>query len=340
MTAEAHFAAQSSIPPLARDDHYLVGGGGGSRAILAVSGFIYAMHKARIENWKYIGGLSGGAIPTLMYASGLSAAQCVQMAIEVPFESLLTLRTSKWRVLFALLMKERYETTHPLSYVFGTDKVSTFIDERVPVWPEKYYCVAVVGTTQLFFTARGVFQCYHDGKIVQISDKPIKVSEALRASMAVPGFIEPRFWNGMQMVDGGVSWDGLCPIQAVMRNLGAKPTEIVACHVGSEKHEGFKGWLFNKWKELLRFGSPWTESEKDPTRFAAQGAMLVLPSLDKFGSMKFTLTEGEKWDAVRASFRATLSQLLKKGLIDHGKFLELVRLVNNRSHFIDDCKSQ
>src|SRR6185295_6194499 len=108
---------------------HLVGGGGGSRAILALSGLIFALYKAGFDfkKLKTIGGISGGAIPTLMLASGMSPGRIVMTAVDVDFASQLTRHSSYLVLIYSMIMKERYETTRPLAAVFSTEKVADYI---------------------------------------------------------------------------------------------------------------------------------------------------------------------------------------------------------------------
>jgi len=318
---------------------HLVGGGGGSRAILAISGMMYAMDLGGIDLDKLesIGGISGGAMPTLMLAQGMKPAQIVCTAVDVDFADNLVKHGNTFQLFYALLMKERYERTKPIPAIFSTEKVAEYFDSRVPTWPEKFWCMAVHKENQILFTARGVFQCSYDGTVTMISNKPALVSDAIRGSMAVPGIIRPRYWKGRFLFDGVLSWDGLCPVGVVLRNFGADPHKVIACDV-RDQNKG-KVWAFLKktWERLL-VGLPWSEEERSPRRFVADGITLVEPELNKFGSLKFKLTEEEKWEAVISSFCGTLKMLHKQGKVSDAKLAELEALAADSARFIDSCR--
>ena len=317
---------------------HLVGGGGGSRAILALAGIIYALSKAGLLKFKSIGGISGGAIVTLMLAAGMSAREMVKLAIDIDFASLMTRRTSPFWLFYALSFKERFETTLPRWSVFSTEKVAGWIDQRVASWPESYWTMAIdEAHKQIIFTAGGVYRRYHDGRCEKISDRPARVSDALRCSMAVPGFISPHSWNGQMLWDGGMSCDGLCPVGIPLSIMGARPEDVIGCHVGARQLPGFKNTLKKSWERILRFGSSFTEEEKDPHRWEALGVTIVHPELNKFGSLKFSLSADEKWDAVISSSLSTARTLAGKGLISAAKLQELESLAGDRQAFIADC---
>jgi predicted acylesterase/phospholipase RssA len=156
--------------------------------------------------------------------------------------------------------------------------------------------------------------------------------------MAVPGFISPHVWNGQMLWDGGMSWDGLCPVGIPLSKIiGARPEDVIGCHVGVRQLPGFKNTLKKSWEQILRLGSSFTEEEKDPHRWESQGVIIVHPELNKFGSLKFSLTADEKWDAVISSFLSTARTLAARGLIGAEKLQEMETLASNRQAFISDC---
>jgi predicted acylesterase/phospholipase RssA len=97
----------SSPASLARENLHLVCGSGGSRAILASAGFLYALHKAGLSDFRTLGGVSGGSIPSLMFAAGIEPGKVVELAIDIDFSSKLTRRTDIVRMFVAFLLRER-----------------------------------------------------------------------------------------------------------------------------------------------------------------------------------------------------------------------------------------
>lgn len=339
MTTNPKIVASDTAPPLARDNLNLVGGGGGSRAILAIAGMIWALAKADITKWRSIGGISGGALATIMVATGMKAADIVSLAIELDFASKLTRHGNIFQLFLALALKERYETTRPIKSVFSSEKVAEWVDERVSSWPDKYWNMSVHKDKQILFTPKGVYRLSYDGKVERLSDKPARVSDAMRGSIAIPGIIRPHYWQGKFLVDGALSWDGLTPVNVVLRHLAADPKATIACHVGERKLPPLKAKLKRSWKRATGGGLPWSDDERDPSRFAQDGVMLIVPELNKFGSLKFKLSTEEKWEAIISAFNSTVTKLEEHGWIDKEKSAELRALAGDQRRFIEDVRA-
>ena len=331
----------SGLQDHASDELHLVGGGGGSRAILALSGIIYALHKAGLlQNLCTIGGISGGSFGTLMLAAGMSPEEIVRQAIAIDFQGLLTGKPGILRLLYTALFKERFETTRPEQSFYTTEKVGEWIDELVPVWPKKYWTMAIDGATgkhQILFTAQAVFRISESGQVEQISDKPARLSDAIRGSIALPGFIASQNWNGIRLVDGALSWDGTCPIGVPVRHFDLSPNTIVAGYFADHKQPGFLNQLIYWWQDYQRRDYPWSAETRDPARWAKRGTALIHPRF-YFPSMKFTFTADEKWEAVIKSFQSTTRALLRTGKINMDKFQQMEQFANNREGFIESFK--
>lgn len=339
MTSKNILDGPSIVPPLANENLHLVAGSGGSRAILASAGFIYGLHKCGLASFQTIGGVSGGSLPSMMYAAGIQPGKMVQLAIDIDFSSMLTRRANVFQMFLAFLLKERLAQTRPRKAVMGSEKLVDWLDKLVPVWPEKYWTMAVAGRTQVVFTSKGVFQYLHDGSMRVLSNEPAPLGLAVAASCAVPGIIDPKLWNGIYLFDGALSWDGQCPIGVVVRDMGAAPNQIVACDVSDRAEGGMSEFVNDFWRFFCGRNCVWPEDERDPALWAAQGSMVVTPSVNKFGSLQFTLTSEQKWDAVMAGFNSTVTSLWKAGKISNEKFAELATLGTDQVAFQRDCRS-
>ncbi len=316
---------------------HTVCGSGGSRAILASAGFLYALHKTGYADARTIGGVSGGSIPTLMHAAGMSPGRMVQLAIDIDFNSLLTRRANAVQMFLAFFLKERLARTRPRYGVLGSEKLEKFVNDLVPEWPENYWTMAVAGRTQIVFTSKGVFQYLHDGSSRQLSDEAAPLGLAVCASCAVPGIIEPKVWNDIYLFDGALSWDGQCPVGVVARSFDVKASQILACDVGVSR--GSKSdFILDFWRLLCGKNCLCPHDEMDPAVWAEQGTILVSPTVNKFKSLQFSLSVEQKWYAVMSGFAETVVVLWKRGLISNERFQELGRLASNRDLFIMDCR--
>lgn len=310
----------------------LVCGSGGSRAILASGGAIYALHRASFNDWTSVGGISGGSIPTALLASGYHPSDLLKMAVDVDFSSLLTRRTNLALMFLAFLLKERLAQTRPRKAVLGSELLGEFIDERCPTWPANYWTMAVAGRTQVLFTADGVYQYLQDGTCRQLDDEPAPMGLAVRASCAVPGIIDPVKYKDIYLFDGALSWDGQCPIGLVLRHYKTHARDIIACDVG-DRESTAGGFVNAFWRIFCGNSCVWPADEPHPDIFVEQGSIVAYPAVNSFGSLQFKLSEEQKWDAVRSGFAATITELWKARLIDNAKMLSLAALAKDVDTF-------
>jgi len=298
------------------DDHNLVGGAGGSRAILAVSGAILACHQAGLSKWHTLGGASGGSIPTVMLAAGVHPTKIVHMTIEMDFASMLTRHASLRQILLAFIMKDRYEKTRPRKGILSSEKLGKFIDDLVTTWPANYWTVATVGKGQWLFNAEGVFE-YTERGLRQISNVPVSVSLAIRATCAVPGIIDAVPYKlgdkTRYLFDGAFGMDGRCPVGVVKRIYKQPARLIIACDVGEEQKSKRELRIRKFWKLIC--GNGCLRESEGPTPRNSEGVILVKPTVTSVRSLQFTLTRDQKWEAVMSGFMGAVPQLEAEGLL-------------------------
>ena len=68
---------------------HLVIGAGGTRAFLTGMGAVTALRLSGLQNWATIGGVSGGSIPALFMAAGLSPIDLIDRLLDIDFRNLL-----------------------------------------------------------------------------------------------------------------------------------------------------------------------------------------------------------------------------------------------------------
>jgi predicted acylesterase/phospholipase RssA len=309
-----------NTPVVALDDLNLVGGAGGSRAILATSGAILACHQAGLSKWRTLGGASGGSIPTFMLAAGVQPAQLVRMTIEMDFASKLTRHASIFKILLAYLMKDRYEKTRPRHGVLSSEKLGEFIDSFTTTWPENYWTVAAVGKTQWLFKSDGIYEYTAEG-MRRLTDTPPPVGLAVRASCAIPGIIDAVPYKLGDRVrylfDGALGIDGRCPIGVVKRNFGQPAARIIACDVGEDRKGKHEKRIRRMWKLICGEGCL-SEPEGETPRHA-EGVVLVKAKVTSVRSLQFTLSRDQKWEAVMSGYAGAVPQLAAAGLLSGAK---------------------
>ncbi len=289
--------------------HYVISAGG-SRAILAGCGSIFACQLAGVE-WESIGGVSGGSIPAILLAAGIPPAKLLEYALEIDFKEKCVTTASKLETLLAVLSKEYHE--HPENRtgygVMETDKLGEFIDSVVPVWPDKFWTMAVDGHSQIVFKKDGIFRYDVDGKCTKLSDNPGSPGFAIRATCTIPGITKAPSFRGTHLYDGAFSRHGLCPVGVPIEHWGVAPETIVGVCVGEDLMKGFTGMLRRFWK--------WVWGVKPDTSWGphTEGVIDVHPHIEHIHALRFDLSADEKWLAVLEGFSTTVHALASRGVL-------------------------
>jgi len=222
------------------DGPHVVFGGGISRALVANLGVVKA---ARVKNVKLasIGGISAGAVISLLYAAGVSTEEMEELVMKHSLGDFMENNHGSLhflRLLWRVINHRRYLKTLPGRGIYNTFKLGAFIDERVKEWPENYWTMAYAprDQAQVIFSKKGVHARYRDGRVELVDVNPAPISLAIRATCAVPGFFDSVYYvatNGrkMQLFDGFLSWDGYCPAPFVEEFFGVERKAIIACDV-------------------------------------------------------------------------------------------------------------
>lgn len=307
------------------DMHY-VGGSGGSRAFLAGSGSLLALYAAGYSNnWQSMGGVSGGSIATLLFTGGVPAPRIVESAVDLDFTTLVSQKSTIPH--FVRTKVRRKRNREPLSQGFvSTEGLGLFLEGLVSDWPANYWTLAVAGSSQILFTADGVFEYTADGRCVQLSSVPAPVGLAVRASCAVPGVLEAVRFLGRDLFDGAISRDGRCPVELVRRHFAATPDNIVALEISGRvsSHTWFNG-IGEFYARYVSGSFRQRALRPEGASPGANAGVYVHPTIDGFTSLQFSLTREQKETAVLQSFRQTVNELAIKGLVPSdrlGKMLE------------------
>lgn len=300
--------------------HYVISAGG-SRAILAGCGSIFASQLAGVD-WNSIGGVSGGSIPAILLAAGFSPAQLLKYALELDFREKCVATAGKLKTLLAVLLKEYHE--HPQNRtgfgVMETDKLAEFIDELVPVWPEKFWTMAVDGTSQIVFKKDGIFRYDIDGTCTKLSDNPGKPGFAIQATCAIPGITKAPKLDGVHLYDGAYTHHGICPVGVPIERWGADPKTVIGVCVGEDMMDGIAGYLRRFWKWIWRIQP---DNSWGPH---AAGAIEIHPHIDHIHALRFDLSADEKWLAVLEGFAETVEAYAANGILK-GEQLKTARAV-------------
>jgi predicted acylesterase/phospholipase RssA len=298
---------------------HLVCGSGGVRAILGSTGAVLGCHFAGISKWSTAGGASGGSIPTSLLAGGVEPVRLAHLAIETDFATLIDRHGSICKVILAYWLKSNvYWLVRPRFGLYGSKKMGEFIEGLVGRWPDNYWTVATAGTSQILFAANGVYEYPLEGERKRLPEGLPTPGYAVRASSAIPAIFDAIKFAGRYLHDGALTVDGRTPINAVKRHFGARPENIVAVDVGLDPVENT--WLvrlLRKFYWRLVCGRHCPVEGKTPT--GASGTILIQPDVTSVGSLEFSPSPDEKFEALMAGFTAALPPLEKAGLLTGAK---------------------
>lgn len=317
----------SSIPAAASPDlgdFEIVFGSGGTVALLAAAGAYSACQLAGLK-LRRIGGASGGAVLACMAASGLGAPQTLRLTIQTSFNDHVNYRHGIYKsvqngieqvkaIVVDTNEKPAQDSAHPdypewpVTGLLGTTGLGRYIKEQadkagVQSWPESFWTIATTKSgEQVIFNKDGVFLVCFNGQLVQLSKKTVPLEIAVRYSATIPGIMAALEYKGTLLYDGSLSRDGLCPVGPLIRNFGADPEKIIACRVLEDAHNSMPGRLHR----LLR-AAWWVEPDYNWGPETA-GVIELRPHIDHVYSLRFGISEDEKWLAVLVSFETALAK--------------------------------
>jgi len=327
----------SAAPTTSNREFHLVCSSGGSRAILASAGVLLACDQAGIRQFKSIGGVSGGSVPTALYASGLSADQCVRQALEIDFASLLTRRASLFKILMAYFMQRRNEKVRPIDGVLTSEKLGEFMESFSSEWPKSYWTMGIADKSEIIFNEAGVFEIEPDGVLRVLKNEPGPLGVAVRGSCAVPGVISAVPYDGRHLFDGALGTEGRCPISVPTRLYGAKRQNIIVCDVGDDVNQTSER-IARIWKFVC--GPECVPEIAEPDFFSNGRVILIRPKITGFRSLQFKLTSDLKWSAVMAGYVAAIPELAAGNAIG-GEALGVARDITNAyKKIFDESKAK
>lgn len=300
---------------------HLVISSGGSRAILAGCGSIFACDMAGIK-WQSIGGVSGGSIPAVLHASGLKPAALLQSALNVDFRELCSWTAGRFETVLALLLKEYYEHPHNRSAygVMEIDKLGAFVDALVPTWPDKFWTMAVDGYSQILFNKDGIFEFSKKGRCTRLADKPARVGFAIQATCAIPGVTKPPKLGERLLFDGAFSKYGMCPVGVPIHHFGVDPSKVIGLCVGEDMSKGLAGLLRKAWKWL------WAIKPDPSWGPHSAGVIDIHPHIDHIHALSFDLSADQKWLVVLQGFVSSIRKFALHGLLQ-GEALNKAQLL-------------
>lgn len=314
---------------------------GGAAAVLGGTGAAVAAQLAGLTSWRRLGGVSGGSLVAAMVAAGLDSNELLRLATESRMETYLTAsqgliglpgRLVGWK--FNSRAHERPDQVNcRYNGLFGSDNLGLLVEkvmEDRPVsqaelfcpaaggtrWPRKFWTMATTRDgSQVVFDADGVHHVCLKGVKRCISKDVAAPGTALRASCTIPGIMASVDYRGIRLYDGAMSRDGICPVGLEIRSFGADPSKVIAVRVGEDLHKPILGRLHTAARVVCGVHPDFHWGPE------TVGVIECRPQIDHVHTLKFVVSDDEKWLAILIGFEAMLSQLSLNGILQGERLL-------------------
>lgn len=314
---------------------------GGAAAVLGGTGAVVGAQLAGLHSWRRLGGVSGGSLVSAMVASGLDSNELLRLATESRFAAYLTAshglvgflpRMFGWK--FGAPEHNRpHQANCRWNGLFGSDNLGLLVEKVIMDRGDKQaglFCPAAGGTrwplnlwtmattrdgSQVVFDKEGVHMVTTNGHKFRISDEVAAVGTALRASCTIPGIMASVDYRGIRLYDGAMSRDGICPVGLQIRHFGADPSKVIAVRIGEDLHKPILGRIHTAARVLCGVHPDFHWGPE------TEGVIECRPQIDHVHTLKFVVSDDEKWLAILIGFEAMLSQLALNGILQGERLL-------------------
>lgn len=301
---------------------HLVLGAGGPRAFLTGLGTVIAMRLFGLKDWTSIGGISGGSLPAILMADHtLSPRELVERIIAIEITDLLKPSDSGVDPLaqFApgeaghAARKEKFVSRLLKRGAWHTDKLGEMIGACVDTWPELFWTMAMTENSHILFTATGVYEYGFDGSFTVLSEEPAPVALAIRATIAIPGWLEGVVYKGRYLFDGSLSPFGGCPVAWVRRHFNGESSLVIRC-LSSGKSFRTDSLLCRIGRKLLCNGV-----KAVPEMLNSPADINIDPKVPELATFRFKLSREEKELGILAGFNTAVAEMHRcAGLFQQG----------------------
>ncbi len=301
----------------------LVLSGGGARGLAHV-GILKYLEEQRIKI-DYIAGTSAGGIVAGLYASGLSAAEIEKQMVELDWNDVLkdntaradrSMRRKQDDLLFSIKSMNglnNFKISTPPGFISG-QKIKLFLDRLTnPV-------AGITDFDKFAIPYRAIATDIVTGEEVVL--KQGSLSQAMQATMSVPGVFAPVKFGDQYLVDGGLTNNS--PVDAV-RKMGADIVILVDISTPLLKKEELNG-LLSITSQLTGFLTERNNTKS--VKSLGPGDLLIRPELGEYSSSDFVKVreiidlgydevthldlDMEKFSVDERSFRAYRQKLAKQ----------------------------
>ncbi|MBS1989205.1 MAG: patatin-like phospholipase family protein [Cyanobacteria bacterium SZAS LIN-3] len=288
----------------ANDGWHLVLGSGGSKAALTGAGVVLAARAAKLKI-ETIGGVSGGAVPAALAATDMASHDLLKVAKETDIATLLTQRP-----LFKQVVREGKKLDLLKDGIYDTQPLGEMVQGHMPKgsWPDKLWTMAVADEhAEVVFTKKGVTEYTPDGQHILSKDPP-SVSDAVRATSAIPGVLASMTVFGRRLYDGALGKFGKCPADMISKHFGFPQERVIASlPVGAMTATN---------KRLYELAKRLSGNAEDATsQHVERAGIVVRPEVNSFHSLRFSLRPAQREEAILQGYRAALEAFARNSLI-------------------------
>lgn len=292
--------------------NHLLCGGGGARAVLAALGVFLAFELSGLR-FRTIGGISGGAIPTALLASGMNIRKMLELGLNLDFGELLKKRN--YGPVFMDVLAYRLSNRRPPRGLYDSSELGDFVARHCQGWPTRYWTASLSDKSIYAFLPQGVYRSSLDGTYEwqKIRRKSFDIALAIRSTVAIPGLIDAvpsPFRNNEFLFDGGLGPEANCPISIPQSLESAALGRLIVVDVGPETSASAK-----------RFNQFWRIAcgEKCMPKFAdlnpCKHLLVIKPEIRSLDSFDFFAGKDKKWLAIIEGYKAAYSILTESKLL-------------------------
>jgi len=302
----------------------LLASSGGARATLGTSGVLLVCDFVDLE-LDPVGGISGGVLPTVLRAAGMPAREIVRIGVNQPFNSLLIKNRKVRDAVWEYSWRNRYSGICPSQGFYDATKMGQFFESLVPVWPKRFWTLAVSNDrTLIFFCADGVFEIDQKGEWHQLTTEPAPISQAILATTAVPGVFhgvpyiletgEPPVKREMILLDGAIGPQGRRPIAAPVKHFGLAAGELLVSDVGPDVTSIMDVTVEQVWRWI--YGQNCVACHNEERLPSEQhGIKIIRADVHSLKAFDFDCLPDRKWSAIMTGVRATAEKFVYEDLL-------------------------
>lgn len=176
--------------------------------------------------------------------------------------------------------------------------------------------MAVGGQSEVIISKAGIFEYSSREQQAIISNRPVSVGDAVRASSAIPGVFEAIAINGRMLFDGALGKFGKCPTDIAVKHLGVPKDHIIASLPAGAMTTTNKALYY-----IAKFLSG--SFDRNQSKIVEEAGVVIRPRVDSFGSLKLNIDQAQREEAIMAGYRSAVEEFARARIVTGPKLEEL-----------------